>query len=137
MPNEKIVTPIEKGSEYRSMAKRKNVDTYSNRGQDNASYGGGNGGGGDMLEPRVARLESDVSYIRRDIDELKGDFKLVNQNMIIALERLESIKESLTKKPSTDTVDKKISDAKLAILLGVPGIIALGTAIYKAVQHFF
>jgi len=100
-------------------------------------HGGGNGGGGDMLEPRVARLESDVSYIRRDIDELKGDFKLVNQNMIIALERLESIKESLTKKPSTDTVDKKISDAKLAILLGVPGIIALGTAIYKAVQHFF
>ncbi|QGX91688.1 hypothetical protein EFZ10_08645 [Tatumella sp. TA1] len=90
-----------------------------------------------MLEPRVARLESDVSYIRRDIDELKSDFKLVNQNMIVALERLESIKESLTKKPSTDTVDKKISDAKLAILLGVPGIIALGTAIYKAVQHYF
>ncbi|MGC0994726.1 hypothetical protein [Pantoea agglomerans] len=100
-------------------------------------YGSGNGGGGDMLEPRIARLESDVSYIRRDIDELKSDVKSVSQSMIIALERLETIKESLNKKPSTDAVDKKISEAKLAVLLGVPAIIAVGTGIYKAFQHFF
>ncbi|NEG58220.1 hypothetical protein GQQ20_09970 [Pantoea agglomerans] len=89
-----------------------------------------------MLEPRVARLESDVSYIRRDIDELKSDVKTVSQNMIIALERLEAIKESLNKKPSTDAVDKKISEAKLAVLLGVPAIIAVGTGIYKIIQHY-
>lgn len=100
------------------------------------NHGSGNGGGEDMLEPRVARLESDVSYIRRDIDELKSDVKTVSQNMIIALERLEAIKESLNKKPSTDAVDKKISEAKLAVLLGVPAIIAVGTGIYKIIQHY-
>jgi len=101
------------------------------------TYGSGNGGGGDMLEPRIARLESDVSYIRRDIDDLKSDVKSVSQNMITVLERLDTIKESLNKKPSTDAVDKKISEAKLAVLLGVPAIIAVGTGIYKAFQHFF
>lgn len=100
------------------------------------THGSGNGGGGDMLEPRVARLESDVSYIRKDIDELKSDVKTVSQNMILVLERLETIKESLNKKPSTDAVDKKISDAKLAVLLGVPAIIAVGTGIYKIIQHY-
>lgn len=102
----------------------------------NPSHGDGDGGGGSMLEPRVARLESDVSYIRRDVDELKADVKSVSQNMIIVLERLETIKESLNKKPSTDTVDKKITDAKLAVLLGVPTIIAVGTGVYKVFQYF-
>lgn len=96
----------------------------------------GDGGGGGNMEARVAKLESDVGYIRRDVDELKGDVKLMSQNMTIALERLESIKESLSKKPSSDAVDKKISDAKLTVLLGVPTIIAIGTAIYKAIQHY-
>jgi hypothetical protein len=100
------------------------------------SNGGGNGGG-DMLEPRVAKLESDVSYIRRDVNELKIDVKSIDKNMTIVLERLESIKESLNKKPSADAVDKKISDAKLAILLGVPAILGTGTAIYKAIMHFY
>ncbi|EAM5123253.1 hypothetical protein EI268_16685 [Salmonella enterica] len=89
-----------------------------------------------MLEARVAKLEADISYIRRDIDELKIDVKSISQNMTIALERLESIKTSLDKKPSTDTVDKKISDAKLAVLLGVPTLIGIMTGLYKLVQHF-
>lgn len=103
---------------------------------DTEEHDGGNGGGGDMLEARVARLEVDVNYIRRDVDELKTDVKSINQNMIVALERLESIKENLNKKPSADTVDKKISDAKLAVLLGVPTIIAIGTGIYKLIRHY-
>jgi len=102
----------------------------------NHSYGGGDGGG-NMLEARVAKLESDVSYIRRDVDELKNDVKSIDRNMITALERLESIKDSLAKKPSTDAVDRKISEAKLAVLLGVPGLIAVGTAAYKLIMHFF
>ncbi|WP_423786809.1 hypothetical protein, partial [Klebsiella michiganensis] len=101
------------------------------------SFNKGSGGGGDnMLEARVAKLEVDVSYIRRDVDELRNDVKSINQNMIVALERLENIKENLNKKPSTDTVDKKITDAKLAVLLGVPTIIAIGTGIYKLIQHY-
>lgn len=98
---------------------------------------GSGDGGGNMLEARVAKLESDVAYIRRDVDELKTDVKSIDRNMIAVLERLESIKESLAKKPSSDAVDKKISEAKLAVLLGVPAIIAIGTGIYKAVMHFY
>lgn len=101
------------------------------------SSGGGSSGGDRMLEARVAKLESDVSYIRRDVDELKADVKSIDRNMISVIERLDSIKESLAKKPSSDTVDKKISEAKLAILLGVPAIIAVGTGVYKAFVHFY
>ncbi|MFQ1680877.1 hypothetical protein ACK08B_13610 [Pantoea dispersa] len=103
----------------------------------NPSYGDGDGGGGSMLEARVAKLESDVSYIRRDVDELKADVKSIDRNMVTVLEKLESIKESLAKKPSTDTVDRKISEAKLAVLLGVPALIAIGTGAYKLVMHLF
>ncbi|BAX14920.1 hypothetical protein HmCmsJML100_02442 [Escherichia coli] len=90
-----------------------------------------------MLESKVAKLESDVSYIRRDVDELKTDVKSIDRNMIAVLERLDSIKESLAKKPSIDAIDKKISDAKLAVLLGVPAIIAAGTGLYKLSMYFF
>ncbi len=85
---------------------------------------------------RVTKLESDVSYIRRDIDELKGDVKSIDRNMTIVLERLENIKDSLSKKPSEDSVDKKITNAKLAVLLGVPLIITLLTTFYKIAAHF-
>ncbi|EPG4500521.1 MULTISPECIES: hypothetical protein [Citrobacter freundii complex] len=101
-----------------------------------SSFHDGNGGGGNMLEARVAKLEADISYIRRDVDELRIDAKSISQNMTIALERLESIKASLDKKPSTETVDKKISDAKLAVLLGVPTLIAIMTGLYKLAQHY-
>lgn len=122
-----FVTPnIQKTGPLESSSPNRHTETHD----------GGNGGGDNMLEARVARLEVDVSYIRRDVDELRTDVKSINQNMIVALERLESIKENLNKKPSTDTVDKKISDAKLAILLGVPTIIAIGTGIYKLIQHY-
>ncbi|TKU99701.1 hypothetical protein FDX06_22875, partial [Citrobacter sp. wls618] len=56
--------------------------------------------------------------------------------LIVGAGQLESIKASLDKKPSTDTVDKKISDAKLAVLLGVPTLIAIMTGLYKLAQHY-
>ncbi|MGJ5822098.1 hypothetical protein ACSBQS_05600 [Serratia sp. H402Y] len=39
------------------------------------SHGSDGGGGNDMLEARVAKLESDVEYIKRDISEIKTDIK--------------------------------------------------------------
>ncbi|WP_231638436.1 MULTISPECIES: hypothetical protein [unclassified Pantoea] len=90
-----------------------------------------------MMEMRVVKLESDVKYIRRDVDELKDDVKSIDRNMAAVLEKLDGIKQSLAKKPSTDTVDKKISEAKLAVLLGVPVLIAIGTTVYKLVAHFY
>ncbi|MBS0880372.1 hypothetical protein JK231_07105 [Pantoea sp. JGM49] len=90
-----------------------------------------------MLEVRVVKLESDVSHIRRDVEELKADVKSIDRNMAAVLEKLEGLKESLAKKPLTDAVDKKISEAKLAVLLGVPALIAIGTSAYKLIAHFY
>ncbi|HHX7338378.1 TPA: hemolysin XhlA [Enterobacter roggenkampii] len=47
----------------------------------NPSYSDGNGGGGNMLEPRVAKLESDVSYIKRDIEALRSDVKSIDSRL--------------------------------------------------------
>lgn len=87
------------------------------------------------MPEKVAKLESDVAHIKRDVDELKTDVKAIDKNMITILARLDSIKESLTNKPSSDAVDRKISDAK--VLLGVPAIIAAGTGLYKLSMYFF
>ena len=116
-------------------------DTLLNRGaflsEQNRFHYPGDNDGGNMFESRVVKLESDVKYIRRDVDELKADVKSIDRNMVTVLEKLDSIKESLAKKPSTDTVDKKISEAKLSILLGVPALIAVGSAAYKLITHFY
>ncbi|EOM7048576.1 TPA: hypothetical protein ACF36K_002604 [Escherichia coli] len=98
---------------------------------------GSSGSGSDNMPEKVAKLESDVAHIKRDVDELITDVKAIDKNMITILARLDSIKESLTNKPSSDAVDRKISDAKLAVLLGVPAIIAAGTGLYKLSMYFF
>ncbi|WP_244583850.1 hypothetical protein [Escherichia coli] len=98
---------------------------------------GSSGSGSDNMPEKVAKLESNVAHIKRDVDELKTDVKAIDKNMITILARLDSIKESLTNKPSSDAVDRKISDAKLAVLLGIPAIIAAGTGLYKLSMYFF
>ncbi|EMI7065457.1 hemolysin XhlA [Providencia rettgeri] len=40
---------------------------------------GGNGGGG-YMEPRVAKLESDVEYIKRDIGEIKENIREIQKD---------------------------------------------------------
>ncbi|BDC85263.1 hypothetical protein NUITMVA2_06200 [Aeromonas caviae] len=62
--------------------------------QDHIDFGGpgGSGGGGDMLEPRVARLESDVDYIKRDIGELKETAKSINATLQDIRVSLEGVK---------------------------------------------
>lgn len=42
---------------------------------ENTQTGGGNGSGGDGIGERVARMESDIEYIKRDITEIKSDIK--------------------------------------------------------------
>lgn len=44
-----------------------------NRGK--GDHTGGSGGGGDQMEARVAKLESHVEYIRRDLDVMTADLK--------------------------------------------------------------
>ncbi|AUZ72569.1 TPA: hypothetical protein MYO72_001612 [Citrobacter freundii] len=99
--------------------------------------------GGDNMEKRIAILEVEVSHIKQDVSEIKTAVSKIDttansldKNMAVVLEKLSAIKDSLDKKPSADAVDKKISEAKLAVLLGVPGIIAIGTGLYKAFKHY-
>lgn len=101
-------------------------------------------GGGDNMETRLAVLEAEVSHIKNDVSDLKSKVSSiettvnsVDKNIAVILEKLDGIKDSVSKKPSTDAVEKRISEAKLAIILSVPAIIAVGTAIYKAFMFFY
>lgn len=106
-------------------------------------HGGGGDGGDGMIEARVAKLESDVEHIKADVSELKltmlkveGTVGSIDKSLAVLVEKFSGLKESVDKKPSSDSMDKKISDAKLSILLGVPAIIAIGTAAYKVAAHY-
>lgn len=73
--------------------------------QESVDFGGsgGAGGGGDMLEPRVARLESDVEYIKRDIGELKDTAKSIDatmQDIRVSLEGLKTNQQTALDKLS-------------------------------------
>ncbi|MFE8049275.1 hypothetical protein [Brenneria goodwinii] len=82
-----------------------------------------NDGGGNMNE-RVARLESDVGHIKNDISDIKSSLsrlditvKSVDKNVALILEKLDGVKDSLSKKPSADAIDKKISEAKVSQII--------------------
>ncbi|EOG2800383.1 hypothetical protein AB8F75_03265 [Salmonella enterica] len=80
--------------------------------------------GGDNMEKRLAILENEVAHIKGDVSELKSTANTVNltvnsidKNMAVVLERLEFIKDSLAKKPNTETVDRKISESKVSQII--------------------
>ncbi|ASM53655.1 hypothetical protein PNIG_a1505 [Pseudoalteromonas nigrifaciens] len=54
---------------------KSNIVDIDFMGDNKNSKKSGNGGGGDM-ETRIAKLESDVDYIKRDISEIKGELKV-------------------------------------------------------------
>lgn len=54
---------------------RNNVVGIEGLGNNKANKTSSNSGGGDM-ETRIAKLESDVGYIKRDIDEIKVELKI-------------------------------------------------------------
>lgn len=93
-----------------SGGERKNVFNFQNGRntslhQESVDFGGtgGTGGGGDMLEPRVARLESDVEYIKRDIGEIKETAKSINvalQDIRVSLEGLKTNQQTALDKLS-------------------------------------
>ncbi|KLF53517.1 hemolysin XhlA [Klebsiella aerogenes] len=57
-----------------------NAVDLTTEGDHSSMYGGGNGGG-NMLEARVAKLESDIEYIKRDIAETKSDIKSIDSRL--------------------------------------------------------
>jgi len=101
-------------------------------------------GGGGSMDKRLSVLESEVAHIKGDVFEIKKSVSAVektvnsvDKNMAVLMVKIDNITDSLSKKPSSDAVDKKISDAKFAILLGVPAIIGIVTAVAKAIQYFY
>ncbi|EOL9362765.1 hypothetical protein ACNAAH_000340 [Escherichia coli] len=102
------------------------------------SYGDdGNGGGG--MEQRLAVLEVKVTHIMSDVAELKGTVREVDKNTAVILERLDGIKDSLAKKPSSDAVDKKIAEAKVSQIIWTIGsvlaIVSIASGIVIKVLH--
>ncbi|EPC6248955.1 hypothetical protein ACR0X0_002478 [Klebsiella pneumoniae] len=112
------------------------VDIDSNE-DHTPSYGGGNGGG--SMEQRLAILEAKVSRIETDVTELKGTVSVVDKNTAVILERLDGIKDSLAKKPTSDAVDKKIAEAKVSQIIWTIGsvlaIVSVASSIVIKVLH--
>lgn len=101
-------------------------------------FSDGNGGGGGM-EQRLAVLEAKVSHIESHVTELKNTVAVVDKNTAVILERLDGIKESLAKKPSSDAVDKKIAEAKVSQIIWTIGsvltIVSIASGIVIKVLH--
>ncbi|CNI00169.1 TPA: hypothetical protein ACPZCB_004583 [Yersinia enterocolitica] len=95
------------------------------------SHGGGNGGGEDMIEARVAKLEADVENIkinlseaRSDIRELKTTAAQTGKDVGIILQKLVDIDEKVSNKAGKDFVNSKTGEIKVWML----GILLLSIA---------
>lgn len=103
--------------QFRSIAEQKHYpkslsDTAEKAMDTETQFGGGSGGGsGDGLGERVARLESDVEYIKRDISEIKTDLSSFRKEMNAEL----------------SNVRKEISELRVDIHKGVNTMIIFST----------
>lgn len=71
---------------------------------------GGDGGDGGMLETRVARLESDVEYIKRDVAEIKDSAKILmadTTDIKVRLEKMAGRQDIFESK--LDAMDEKLN----------------------------
>ena len=59
-----------------------------------------NRGGGDGMEPRIAKLEASVDHIERDIGELKTDVREFRADMRDVRDRLAQLEEKVFHLPS-------------------------------------
>ncbi|WP_445494453.1 hypothetical protein [Photorhabdus sp. SF281] len=91
----------------------------SRHSHDNGSsfkQGGGNGGGEDM-EARVARLESDVEHIKKSIDEVKADVREMKKDTRTDF-------KEMRKDARSDF--RLLFGAIIAVALGLAGLMAKG-----------
>ncbi|WDY60367.1 hypothetical protein [Pseudomonas sp. PSKL.D1] len=64
------------------MTNKSNISQFPRRhAGDNGYDGTGGGGGGSELEARVAKLESHIEYMRRDIADLKAEAKMIGSDV--------------------------------------------------------
>ncbi|MCW6569787.1 hypothetical protein [Yersinia ruckeri] len=106
------------------------VESFGDR-DHTISHDGGNGGGEDMIEARVAKLEADVENIkinlseaRSDIRELKTTAAQTGKDVGIILQKLVDIDEKVSNKAGKDFVNSKTGEIKVWML----GILLLSIA---------
>ncbi|MBL0775060.1 hypothetical protein JK332_25225 [Klebsiella michiganensis] len=91
------------------------------------------------MDHRLAVLEAKVAHIESDVSELKSTVAVVDKNTAVILERLDGIKESLAKKPTSDSVDKKIAEAKVSQIIWTIGsvlaIVSVASGIIIKILH--
>jgi len=117
------------------------------RGFNSDVHGGGDDGdGGGDMERRLAVLETEVAHIKNDLSDLKKSVSAIentansiDKNMAVVLEKLGNISENLSKKPSSDAVDKKIAEAKIAQIIWTIGsvltIVSIASGIIIKTLH--
>lgn len=105
------------------------------------SHGDGNGGGGDMLEARVAKLEANVEDIKSSVAELKADFRdlrntsaSTSRDVAVILQKQIDIDASLSKKPSVSDMNTAIS---AAVNKQIMWTVATGLAILGLAKFIF
>lgn len=98
---------------------------------DRIGKGSGNGGGDNMLEARVAKLEADVENIKTNLMETRADIRDLTKNsastktdVSTILQKLVDIDEKLSNKAGKDFVDVKVGGLKIWML----GILLLSIA---------
>ncbi|WP_232487477.1 hypothetical protein [Pectobacterium parmentieri] len=99
-----------------------------------------------MATADLARLEADSSHIKTGVSDLKksvssieATVNSIDKNMAVIMVKLDGITNDLSKKPSTDAVDKKISDAKLSQIIwtisSVLAIVSIASGIIIKTLH--
>lgn len=63
------------------MSDKSNISQFPRKHGSDAGGHNGNGGGGSELEARVAKLESHIEYMRRDIADLRADAKSIGSDV--------------------------------------------------------
>ncbi|SUF57556.1 Uncharacterised protein [Salmonella enterica] len=68
-----------------------------------------------MLEPRVARLESDVEHIKVNLVDIRADLRVLGSNSSIMqrdtaviMQKLVDIENAISKKANVDYIESKI-----------------------------
>ncbi|HHH0255254.1 hypothetical protein WFQ12_21900 [Yersinia enterocolitica] len=95
------------------------------------SSGTGGGGGDDMIEARVAKLEADVENIKTNLSEARSDIRDLKitaaetgKDVGIILQKLVDIDEKVSNKAGKDFVNSKVGEIKVWML----GVLLLSIA---------
>ena len=102
---------------------------------------GGDGGGDDMLEARVAKLEANVEDIKTNLAEMRADIldlrnalSDTRRDVAVILQKQIDIDEKLSKKPSLSEVNSAISSA---VNKQIAWTVATGLAILGLAKFMF